>query len=178
MNNKKNILLYVILTMLLIVGFLATQSSKSRLIISNLSHRIFQPDDLFQPIIFEKFDFSKVDTTSTFVFNPKYYDTYSLSLVVKDSEYDGSIDFNGVLKIEVYADDEKILDKYARGTVAKLLGLQDGGYRQSDILTFNIPFRNFKRRDLKLRVNIEDPSTQLEGVSEKLYLKVAVSSIP
>lgn len=176
--NKKSILLCVVLAALLMIGFLITRSSKSRLIISNLSHRVFQPADLFQPIIFKKFDFSKNNTASTFVFNPKYYDTYSLSLVVKDSGYDGSMDFNGVLKIEGYENDQKIFDKYARGTLVKVLGLQDGDYRQSDILTFNVPFKSFKRKDLKLRVSVEEPSIQLKDVSEKLYLKVAVSSIP
>jgi len=176
--KKRRITIIGILVFLFLIGFCLTQISQTRLVMNSLGHLIFMPDDLHDSIIFEKFDYTKQSFSKEFAFNPKYYDNYAVSLAINNKEYSGKTDFTGVLKIEIFDGDNKIMEKTTRGNTAKILNLIDDKYWQTVITTYSIPLGSYRSENLKLSAIVIEPSRTLREVADDLYMKVAVSSIP
>lgn len=164
---------YVIVIILVVLAVFISQNNYMVLLFNNLSHRISQPKDLFEPIIVKKFDFTKKGHTDTLDFNPKYYDIYAISLIVRDSDYSKSIDYAGVVKLEVFDGNQKLFEELKRGANATILG-----QHQIDILTFEVPVKSFNKGNLKIRLEVIESADTFKVVADSLYLQVSVSSIP
>lgn len=142
------------------------------------------PNDLYNPIITDKFRFHEPDYTKEYKLDPKYRGFYEIRISNKKGF--NSSDFaaqkprynlKGKFKIELFKGGNKILEKtVSEWKTASFKGNDLETYEDLSIYEFPIPLKGFKISDIKLKFSVVEPSPILKIYENDIELQVRVSS--
>jgi hypothetical protein len=150
----------------------------------HLFHLATMPDDLFTPIIIDKFEFHTKEHTKEYKLDPKYRDLYEV-LIFNENGFI-SEDFRsankrpelkGEYKIQLFNGKEIVFeDTIKTWTRATFKNNDMKTYSDLTIYEFPIPLKGFSTSDIKLRISVIKPSSILEKYKQDIELRVRVSA--
>ncbi len=132
-------------------------------------HLIFQPKDLYKPIVIDYFSFYKKGYTKTYSLKPKYLDYYALSFKIKSENTGEYLKYKGVLNI-------KILSKSGETLLESNINIDDQTLFKQETELFNFPLPvSGKHSEVNMRVEVLEPDTDFEKYGENINLVIGVS---
>ncbi len=147
--------------------------------IRHIYHLLVAPDDLYDPIITDKFLFDKMGFQKTYTLHPKYFDLYDLSIVFLDGDISSKYKFSGKLSVEFLHKgnivSQKIVDRIVTAGYA---GKDMSKYNRIALLTYGIPIVGKFKDDISLRVTVLEVDQELKKYKNSIVLQVAVSPTP
>ncbi len=147
--------------------------------IRHLYHLLTAPKDLYTPIVYDHFNFSKKGTSKTYSLIPKYFDLYALSISFPNEKISSKHKFQGKLKIEFLYKKEVVLEKIADQNISALYADKEMSlYKRITLLNFIVPIDNKYKDNLSVRVSVIESDNFLEKYKDSNMLHIAVSSRP
>ena len=168
---------------IILIGFMLSSKATG---IWHLIHLATMPEDLFSPIIHEKFDFDKEGNSKEYTLNPKYRDFYAVSIFsqngINSSDFgtkDDRYKLKGKFKIELFSHDHKVSEKIvSRWTSALYKDNNMKIYKSITIFTFPVPVNGFSTNRMKLKITVIESSNILKEYKNDIELQIKVSGIP
>lgn len=174
--NKIAIIIFFTLSIQLMLG---TSGLCFPIKIRHLYHLLTVPKDLYTPIVYDHFDFSKKGTTITYSLIPKYFDIYALSISFPNEKISSKYKFQGKLKIEFLYKEKIVLEKIADQNISALYADKEMSlYKRITLLNFIVPIYNKYKDNLSVRVSVIETDNLLEKYKDSTMLHIAVSSRP
>ena len=147
--------------------------------IRHLAHLIAPPEDLYQPIVVDKFLFHEKGFTKTYSLKPKYLDIYEIGFFVGGEGITSKYKFKGKLKVEFFWKDKFLYDDV-------ITSWKHGLYKGKDmthlieiaLYKFNIPLEGKYKKDISVKITVLEPEESLKELSDLIELYIAVSASP
>lgn len=178
MKNKKKILIFIIIMMSL--NLMIVRDSISSLNgIRHFYHLLVVPKDLYKPIVNDHFLFNEKGFHKTYSLNPKYFDSYDLSIVFLNKNISSKYKFSGKLLVEFLYKGGVVFKKIADQIItAGYVGSDTSEYKEIALLTFEIPIIGKYKDNISVRITVLEPDQELEKYRDSIVLQIAVSSTP
>lgn len=162
---------------------LPPKAGAAPLIMKRLFHLFSEPDDLYEPIAEDRFNFWQQGYSKEYLLSPKYEDSYSISIVCTDPDYIPSgwgtknkYQFKGKIKVEFHYQGNPILIDEI--TKEKAVFYQKGSMehlRKIDLFSFDIPLQKKYKQNLLLRLTVIEPDGYLESYGKSLKMTIGVT---
>lgn len=167
----------------ILTGFMLSSKATG---IWHLIHLVTMSEDLFSPIIIDKFDFNKKDNSKEYTLNPKYRDFYAVSIFsqngISKADFgtnDNRYEIEGKFKIELFNNDQKMSEKIVtRWTSGLYKNNNMKIFKSITIFTFPVPVNGFSINNMKLKISVVEPSNILKKYINDIELQVTVSGVP
>jgi hypothetical protein len=149
-----------------------------------LVHDINPPQDLYVPIVEDKFSFTERGDTKTYSLKPKYSDLYDLGISLNKKVLSSKYKLQGKLKLEFISNNtvlyEEIVDKFkSSGHYFEDLERYDfDWYQQITLHTFEIPLQGRYKKDIGIRITVLEPDLELKEHKDSIRLFIRVSPTP
>ncbi len=179
---KRNIIIINILTFI-IVGVLVVWMVKGffplPIGIRHLFHLIFPPNNLYQPIVLDKFLFYEKGFTKTYYLKPNYLDIYEIGFLIDKNGIESTYKFKGKIKVEFFVKDEFLIGSMITSMDSALYkGTNMTYYKQISLYKFDIPLQEKYINDLSVKLTVLEPVQELKRFSDNVTLYIAVSATP
>lgn len=147
--------------------------------VRSITHSIFVPKDLYEPIVTDNFLFYEKGFTKTYTLKPKYLDFYVIGFLVENRNLPSKYKFSGKVRTDFYWKDELLFSKEITSHIAAAYSDNDLKYF-SDVLLldFEIPFQGRYKDDISVRLTVLEPDDGLKEYGDSIKLFIGVSPIP
>lgn len=179
----KRPMIIIIVIVLVFVGVLILGSIKGffpvPIGIRHFVNSMIGHEDLYKPIVMDRFLFSEKNFSKTYSLNPTYLDIYEIGFCIDKSGIESTYKFKGKLKVEFFWKDKFLFNGvitswdsavYANGDMAH--------YKQISLYKFDVPLQNKYTKDLNMRLTVLEPDGELKRISDLINLYIAVSASP
>ncbi len=171
---------FLIATTILLPAFLFSAKSTG---FWRFIHLVTLPQDLFEPIVLERFRFDEDGYSKKYELHPKYRGFYTIQICnfdgFKSSDFDSGnsrYGLKGKFKIELFKGEEKVVEKIVTNwTTASLKNNNLKMFETLSIYEFPIPIKGFNIKDMILRFSVIEPSPILKNHGNDIKLQVKVS---
>ena len=147
-------------------------------------HLFLKPDDLFDPVVQNQFNFWDKGYSEEIPLRVKYDDRYAITIECLDRTYCipsgwGTADkyqFKGIIRAEFFCEEKLILSRQI--TEAQAIVYQEGEMdclRKIILLFFDIPIKGKYKNDIRLRLSVLKPDLSLREYAPSIQLTIAVS---
>ncbi len=176
-----------VIVLFCIISILAGFMLSSKAIgIWHLINLVTMPEDLFSPIINDKFDFDKKGNSKEYTLNPKYRDFYAVSIVsqngISKADFgtnDNRYELEGKLKVELFNNGQKVSEKIVTRWMSGLYKNNNMKiFKSITIFTFPVPVNGFSINSMKLKISVVEPSNILKKYKNDIELQITVSGVP
>jgi len=141
-------------------------------------HLLFQPEDLYQYIIIEKFPFYRRGYSENYILNFKYSDFYELGFHTEKGNIPSDYSFKGKLKAEFIIDKKSVLEREITSDIRCYYSGKDmKHYGKVALLNFPIPLKG-QKNNITLKLKVIKSDLELEKFKDSIKLYVAVSGVP
>ncbi|MFB3894771.1 MAG: hypothetical protein ACE14V_00555 [bacterium] len=143
-----------------------------------LVHMVKPPNDLYQPIVEDKFEFATKGYSKTYNLSPRYLDPYELGFLVDQNGIESRYKYKGKLKIEFFRKDKLLFYDVATS-------IKHARYQRNDLATFDkislyefeIPLQGKYLKDISVRITVLEPDSRLAEINNSTTLYIAVGSL-
>ncbi len=149
-------------------------------------HLAYPPEDLYQPIVTDKFSFYERGYSKTYPLKPKYRDNYEVIISSSPDtipsgcgKENRTYEFEGKIKFELFNHGEKVSDEEV--TDWDSIGYQDKNmnYIKSICLyTFPVPPKGFSLDGTIIKITVVEPDHNLGKYENNIELQIRVSPTP
>lgn len=147
--------------------------------VRRLAHLIFQPKDLYDPLVVDCFLFYEQGFTKTYTIVPKYFDIYEVGFFIEGSKIESTYRFNGKIELEFYEKEDFVYGCVVDAIASAVYDSGDMKYfRKVSLKEFPIPIQNKYAKNIRVKVTVLDPDETLKKYKNKIKLYIAVSSVP
>ena len=145
----------------------------------SITHSIFEPEDLYKPIVTDDFTFYEKGFTRTYALKPKYLDYYMISFISGKQNISREYKVKGKLKAEFFWKDKFLFEKVATSQRAFWQSDNDHAhYKGIDLIDFEVPLNGKYKDDISVRLTVIEPDEQLREYGDTIKLIIGVSAIP
>ena len=145
----------------------------------SITHSIFEPEDLYKPIVTDDFLFYEKGFTRTYTLKPKYLDYYMIGFVSGKQNISREYKVKGKLKAEFFWKDKFLFEKVATSQCAFWQSDNDHAhYKGIDLIDFEVPLNGKYKDDISVRLTVLEPDEGLKEYGDSIRLSIAVSAIP
>jgi hypothetical protein len=182
MKKNKRIIIIILLFLTGLTMFMLSNKATG---FYHLYYLVFPPEDQYQPLVMDNFNFHEKNYTAKYKFKPKYRDIHEVGFTVQPnvllSGWGGNkgYTFSGKLKVELFH--ENTLVDEAIVTKRLSVGFQKDNmdYISSvSLYNFPVPIKGFFLKETILRVTVVEPDKSLEKYKKDIDLRIRVSPIP
>lgn len=175
MRKEKFIKIVGLMTMLIII-FILGFIYQFPIGLRHFVNLVKPPDDLYNPILIENFNFKVKNYTKTYRLKPKYADIYELGLVNEKEKIPTSFKFNGIMEMRLYHKNKQILNKIIDKTISHTYSKKDSNCLEKVVFTtFPMSVKGRDKNSIFLKVTVIQPD---DSISQFAKLYVAVSDLP
>ena len=149
-----------------------------------LWHLFVEPDDLFDPVVQEKFNFWEKGYSVEFPLAVKYEDLYAVTIDCLDKKNcipsgwgtSEKYQFRGKIKADFFCKNKLVFSQEIVDAKAVVYQAGEMDYlKKIVLLSFAIPIKGKYKDDLKLRLTVLEPDLSLQEYGSSIELSVAVS---
>ncbi len=181
--SKLDVMVISVLSTLLVIYFESIKRFIFGLIF--FSHFIFPPVDLFEPIVFDDFNFTKKGYSKQYDLNYKYFDNYMIEITSKEKyigrvlaeeapNKDGINKLYGKIKIDYYSNKKILKTNYITTHSGGAYSTTSASYFSTIVLdSFYLPFEQKYYNNLSVRVTVIEPVQKL--LSNELIVRIGCS---
>jgi hypothetical protein len=151
----------------------------------HLYYLVFPPQDKYQPLVMDNFNFYEKDYSTEYKFKPKYRDIHELGFMIKPnvlpSGWGGNkgYSFSGKLKLELFHKDTLVDEAIITKHLAHSFQQDSMDYISNvSLYNFSIPIKGFFLKETTLRVVVLEPDKSLEKYKNNIDLIIRVSPVP
>src|SRR5690554_2381152 len=142
--------------------------------VMHLINLLRRPNDLYEPIVIEAFDFKTKEYTRSFALKPKYSGIYEIGFFDQTGKIPSDFKFRGIVEIKLYNNSELIFSQIVNKADAYIYSKQNPKYLKKVILA-RFPLRITKRSEFQINIRLIESEEQM---SQSLNIYVGISSIP
>lgn len=150
-----------------------------RQFVNHIVHLMAPPEDLYQPIIVDKFLFYEKGFTKTYSLKPKYFDNYDIGFSIGQEGIESKYKFKGKLKVEFFWKDKFLYDDLITSWDSAAYAQNDmSHFNQIALCKFGIPIDGIHTKDTSVKITVLEPDKDLERFGDLIELYIAVSPSP
>jgi hypothetical protein len=142
-----------------------------------LYYLIFTPSGLYEPIIYDDFNFHEDGFIKKYNFKPKYNNDYVIGFII-DKGITSKYKFKGELEVTFFKGDKflfkKVINKYITGVY---MGSQMTMYKKLYLFIFEFPILKKYSKDIKVKIKVIKGDKQLVPLKDSIKLYIAVSGM-
>lgn len=178
MTIRKEILFLLLFIMLPIIIFIFTIKFERFLplpmVARQIIHGFFPEKDFNQPILVDNdFVLTEEGFSKEYKLNFKYYDSYWIGVLGKESNIPSEYKFRGVIKVEFFQNNNLISEHVISSALrAYSAGKDIDHIRRFEIYQFQYPINNKFKDDIKLKLTVLKPDLELLPYIDSLQLYV------
>jgi hypothetical protein len=144
--------------------------------IRHLAHLIAPPEDLYQPIIVDKFLFYEKGFTKTYSLKPTYLDIYEIGFSVGGEGITSKYKFKGKLKVEFFWKDKFLFnDVITKWKQAWDKENDMTHFKEISLYKFDMPLKGKYKNDVSVKITVLEPDDSLKELSDLIGLYIKVS---
>jgi hypothetical protein len=176
---KKSKIIIIVLILFFFEFLISGCFSSAPIGIRHFVNSMISPNDLYKPIVLDRFLFSEKNFSKTYPLNPTHLDIYEIGFVIDHGGIESTYKFRGKLKIEFFWKDKFLFDNIV--TSWDSAGYVQGDmthYKQISLCKFNIPLQEKYTKDISVKLTVLEPDEELKRFYNLITLYIAVSTSP
>ncbi len=142
-----------------------------------LYYLIFEPADLYTPVVYDDFNFHEEGFTKTYNFKPKYKTDYIIGFAI-DNGITSKYKFKGDLQISFFKGDEFLFDEVSDHWIRAIsMDNTMTKYKKVYLSVFQFPILGKYSKDIKVKIKVLKGDKQLEPLKDSIKLYIAASGM-
>lgn len=168
------LLIFVVVFLKVIKGFIPLPIWARHII-----NMAIEPQDLYQPIVTDKFLFYRKGFSKTYSLEPKYLDSYAIGFYSEDNSIYSQYKFNGKIKADFFYKDRLLFTKTTTSINAAWYVENDMKYyKKVSLMDFDIPLKGKYKDNISVVLTVLETDRELEKFGDSIKLYIAVSPTP
>lgn len=147
--------------------------------VRHIVHLSFPPEDLYHPIVTDKFSFHEKEYSRTYFLKPKYLDIYEVGMRSSEGNFPSTYKFSGKIKFDFYHNEEHLFEKTLSSCQAVYYTKNDyPKIHAISFITFDLPLMGKYKDNLSVKVTVVEADEFLKNYIESTELYIKVSATP
>jgi len=146
--------------------------------IRHLANMVFSPDDMYEPIVLDRFAFWERDFTKTYALHPKYFGIYAIGIFIEDGAFEKNFKFNGKVNIGYYYKDKLLYEEVISShRYASYAGKSMTHYSKVCLHQFDVPLKDIYAKNISVCMTVLEPDENLEKYKDSLRVYISLGML-